>query len=164
MLKSSKAQFFSTPQINSCNRTSVPNFSKTGPVLFKKSQRNERNKPKNPRAQPRFRNGGVHLSFLSYKRSTTAVIRRRGKRNLEGVYPSPANWGIWGSVASSPSWVWGRAKRKRFWRVSCAILRDFTYILVHLTAVWKWEIPTSLYRLVGVMFPFNYLGVLDTPT
>jgi len=38
--------------------------------------------------------------------------------------------------------------RKRFWRVSCAIVCDFAHLSVHLTAAWKWEISTSLYWLV----------------
>jgi len=37
-------------------------------------------------------------------------------------------------------------------------------LLVILTAVYKWEIPTSLYWLVGLMFPLNFFRVLDTPT
>ena len=53
--------------------------------------------------------------------------------------------------------------RKRFWDVcvSFTILCNFTHLLVHLTAAWKWEIPTSLSWLVGLMFPFNFLGVSD---
>jgi len=41
--------------------------------------------------------------------------------------------------------------RKRFWGMSCAILRDFKRLLLHLTAAWKWEIPTSLY----ILHPFT---------
>jgi len=76
--------------------------------------------------------GRVHLSFLPYKRPTTAV---------KGVE--------------------GRGMGRRVW---CAILCDFTHPLVHLTAAWKWEIPTFLYWLVGLMFPFNFFGVSDTLT
>jgi len=36
-------------------------------------------------------------------------------------------------------------------------------ILVHLTAAWKWEIPRPICWIVGVMFPYNFSGMSDTP-
>ena len=44
-------------------------------------------------------------------------------------------------------------RRKRFWGVACEILCNFTHLLVHLTSVWKWEIPTYLDCLVGLIIP-----------
>jgi len=45
--------------------------------------------------------------------------------------------------------------------VFCAILCDFTHLLVLLAADWKWEIPTSFYWLLGLTFPLTFLGVLN---
>ena len=107
---------------------------------------------------------GVHLFFLSLQTSDYSGRRRREERN--GA-PSPADYGDWGAslrrklpqrgLERSPS-------RERFWGVSCAILCDFMHILVPLTAAWKWEVPTSLYWLVGLISPFKFFEVSGTPT
>ena len=104
--------------------------------------------------------GGVHLSFLSLQTSNYSTQRRRGDKN-DGRLKR-----LGSVVISSRNGVWGRPSRKRFWSLSCAILCDFTHPVVHLTAAWEWEIRgflfTPLYWLVGLIFPFNFLGCRTT--
>ena len=83
-------------------------------------------------------------------------IAVKDERNGEGVPLYPAEYSGSGEHRKIPSEVWGRAlgqssSCKRFWGISCTILCDFTHLLVHLT-----------YRLVGLMFPFNFLGCPNT--
>jgi len=55
---------------------------------------------------------------------------------------------------------------KRFWGVSCAILCDFTYLLVHLTAAWNLEMRDSYIPLLAIRsdIPFNFFWSVRTPT
>jgi len=104
--------------------------------------------------------GVVHLSF----RPPTGVKGVEGRAMVRGCPIRNGLRGL-GSVARAPPW-WGLGRSpscKRFGGISCAILCDFTHLLVHITAAWKQEIPTSLYWL-GVMFPFNFFRVSDTLT
>jgi len=82
--------------------------------------------------------------FLScfYEHPTTAVKGSSGEEWEWGVPSQPI--GSLRERRKLPSGIWG---------VSSAILCDFTHLLVHLTAAWKWEIPTSRYWLVGLIFP-----------
>ena len=104
------------------------------------------------RAQPHFKNWGVYLSLLSLQTSNYGDHRHQGERNGEGCPPlQPTLSGLW-KHCELPWWAQGQSpSRRQFWGVSCAILCDIMHVLVHLTAVWKWEIPTSLYWLVGLI-------------
>ena len=105
---------------------------------------------------------GVHLSFLSLQTFNYSSQKASREEKLGGCPPPQPTRGS-GGASQAP----GRSpSRERFWGIWCTILRDFTHLLVHLTAVWKWEIPTSLYWLVdlGMMFPFNFLGCRTSPT
>jgi len=66
---------------------------------------------------------------------SSVCLKREGNR--EGLFPSPANYGIWGSVVSSP--ILGRFVCNFVWFYA------FQNIL---KAAWKWEIPAVLYQLV----------------
>ena len=96
-----------------------------------------------------IRNCCLHLSdFPStpYKRPTTEI--KRIERRVMGTV-SPANKEVWGC-------------RKLSQRGLGRILCNFAHLLAHLTAAWKWDIPTSLVASIGLIFPFNFLGVSDT--
>jgi len=61
--------------------------------------------------------------------------------------------GVWGSaISSSIGVILGRFVN------SCAILCNFTHLLVHLTAAWKWQICTSLYWLEGLISTFYFFS------
>ena len=100
--------------------------------------------------------GSVHLSFQPHKRPYNGQ-RRRGRGMAGGVPPQPTR-------ESEGRRELSQRGRKRFWGVSCAILCDFTHLLMHLTAARKREISTPLYWLVGLIFPCNIFGVSDTST
>jgi len=116
------------------------------------------------KVKPRFKNWGCP-SFLQ---GHTNVQLRQSKgvkgREIGRGGPLPSRLGDLGEHRKLPQRGLGRSpSRKRFWGVSCTILRDFTHRLVHLIAAWKWEIPTSLYWLVGVMFPFDFFWGVGHP-
>ena len=103
---------------------------------------------------------GVHFSFPFLQTSNYSGQRRRRERRAgegEGVTP-PQPFGSLGECHRKlPQQGMGRnPSRKRFWGISCAILCDFMQHLVHLTAAWKWEIPKSLYWLVGASHRYNF--------
>jgi len=79
--------------------------------------------------------------------------RRGGERNGKGMSYSQPTTGS-GERRKLPQRDLGQSpSRKQFVGVSCAILCDVTHILVHLTVVWKWQIPISVYWLVRMTFP-----------
>jgi len=99
---------------------------------------------------------GVHLSFLSLRVSNySGQISLRQERNWEGCAPLSRLGGL-GERRKLPQR--GRPSRKLFWGVSCAILCDFTHLLVQLTAAWKWELP--IHPFIG--YWFNFYGLSDT--
>jgi len=51
----------------------------------------------------------VHLSFMALQMSNYSGQRHRGEKNGEGMFPIPVDNGIWESVVSCPSGVWGGA-------------------------------------------------------
>jgi len=134
-----------------CDETSDP-VSATAYVLHSK-------------AQPRFKN--VVSIFPSCPYTTNVQLQQSKASRGEK----------WGRCVPLPSWLRGlgeyrklsqwdlgrRPSRKWFWGFSCAIFA-ISCILVHLKDVCKWEILTSLYWLVSLMFSFNFFGLSDTPT
>ena len=111
------------------------------------------------KVQPYFRNWGCPF-FLSLQTSNYSSRRCRGEEWGRGAHPQQTR----GSGLHCKHPQRGRAQspsRKRFGGISCAILCNFTHILVHLTAASKWEIPTSLCWLVGLKFPFNRTPQLE---
>jgi len=102
----------------------------------------------------------VFLCF-PYKRPTTAV---KGRGMGRGVPLSSRLRGLWEHRELPRRGLGQSPSRKWFWGFSCVILYDFTHVLAHLTAALKWEIPTSLYWLVGLIFPFNFLGYRSCQT
>jgi len=105
---------------------------------------------------------GVHLSFQTPQTSNYSGQRRMGEE-WEGCPPPRPTRESGGRRQLSQRGLERSRSRKRFWGVSCAILCDFTHLLLHLTAAWKRQISTPLYWLVGLIFPFNFLGLSDTP-
>jgi len=113
-----------------------------------------------------FQNLGVCIfpSCLC-KRSTTAVKRRWGKRNWEGVSPSPADWGS-GERRKVPQRGLGQPQT-----ILGRFMYNFTGFHASFGAFNSWmEMGDSyipLYWLVGTMFPFNFfwgVGGWRTPT
>jgi len=98
-----------------------------------------------------------------YKRPTTAVKGVEGRRMGRAVPLARRLQGL-GERRKLPRRGLGQSpSRKRFGGISCTILCDFTHLLVHLTVAWKWEIPTSLYWLVGLVFRISLFCRCRTP-
>jgi len=85
---------------------------------------------------------------MSIQTSNYSGERRRGERNGRGCPLLSRLEGLGERVSLSSSNGSGaeaaRAPAANDWGVSCAILFEFTHLLLHLTAAWKWAI------LVGV--------------
>ena len=105
------------------------------------------------RAQPRFKNWGCPSFFQTLQMFNYSSQKASREEKLGGCPPPQPTRGSGGASRC----LGQSSSHKRFLGISYTILQDFTHLLVHLTAVWKWEIPTSLYWLVGVMFPFNFV-------
>jgi len=108
--------------------------------------------------------GGVHSPF--YFPVSTNVQLQRSKASRGEDCPSPEPTRRSGERRKLRQWsLQGRSpNRKRFLGVSCAILCNFTHLLVHLTVAWKREVPyILLLAIVGLMFPFNSFGVSNIP-
>jgi len=92
--------------------------------------------------------GGVHLSFLSLQTFNISSQKASREEKLGWGVPLPS-----GAPADS-----------------MYSLRDFTHLLVHLTAAWKYEIPTSSrcdvpLQLFWVSVPQSEIfGSVRTPT
>jgi len=90
----------------------------------------------------------VHLFFLSIPTSKIQLQRLKASKGEK--------WG--GGVPSQPTRETGDVV------ISCAILCDFTRLLLHLTAAWKGEIHTFLYWLsIGLIFPVTFLSCRTPP-
>ena len=106
---------------------------------------------------------GVHLSFWSLQTSNYSGQRCRVERNGEGC-PLPSRLGGLGERRKLLQRGLGRSpSRKRFGGVSCAILCNFTHLLVNLTAEWKWKIPTSLVASRSDIPPLTFWGCVGHP-
>jgi len=80
--------------------------------------------------------------------------------------PLPSRlWEVWGSVVSSPSGVWSRARPKnRFWRTVKATERSFLYLWQNLRGQFALASPTPNYGGTCLPVPpwFTLMGLTST--
>jgi len=99
-----------------------------------------------------------------YKRLTYTAVKRVEGEEWERLSSSPADLGVWGCVASSPSgsaWVRGGASAANdFGRFMCNFMRFHTSFSAFNSCREMGDSYIPL--LAGVMFPFNFFGVSDT--
>ena len=118
-----------------------------------------------PVAQPRVKKWVCPFFLLlptnfQLRRSKASIAQELGE-----AVPLPSRLLSLGERRKLPQRGLGQSpSRKRFCRVSCAILCDFARHLVHLTAAWNWEIHTALVASRSNIpnIPFNIFGVSDT--